>query len=68
MREGFFRAVSTAEFTDLLRGFAPLGAETVDLDQAHGRFLAEDIVPAENLPAADRASMAVVSSCREVLG
>jgi len=57
MREGFFRAVSTAEFTDLLRGFAPLGAETVDLDQAHGRFLAEDIVPAENLPAADRASM-----------
>ncbi|MGD9610852.1 MAG: gephyrin-like molybdotransferase Glp [Desulfovibrionaceae bacterium] len=57
MREGFFRAVSTADFTDLLRGFAPLGAETVDLDQAHGRFLAEDIVPAENLPAADRASM-----------
>jgi molybdopterin molybdotransferase len=57
MRAGFFRAVSTADFTDLLRGFAPLGAETVDLDQAHGRFLAEDIVPAENLPAADRASM-----------
>jgi len=57
MREGFFRAVSTAEFTDMLRQFAPLAGETVDLDEACGRLLAVDIVAAENLPAADRASM-----------
>jgi len=57
MREGFFRAVSTAEFTAMLRTFAPLAGETVDLDEACGRSLAEDIVAAENLPAADRAAM-----------
>jgi molybdopterin molybdotransferase len=57
MREGFFRAVSTAEFTALLRTFVPLVPETIDLDAACGRFLGEDIVARENLPAADRASM-----------
>ena len=57
MREGFFRAVSTAEFTNLLRTFPPLGSETVDLDAACGRFLAGDVVAAENLPAAGRAAM-----------
>jgi molybdopterin molybdotransferase len=57
MREGFFRAVSTAEFTALLRTFSPLAAETLDLDAAGGRFLAEDVLAGENLPAADRASM-----------
>jgi len=57
MREGFFRAVSTAEFRDLLRTFAPLGSETVALDEAGGRFLAAGIVAAENLPAAARAAM-----------
>ena len=57
MREGFFRAVSTAEFCDMLRGFAPLEAEEVALDGACGRYLARDVVAAENLPAADRAAM-----------
>ena len=57
MREGFFRAVSTAEFTDLLRTFAPLPAETVGLDAACGRCLAADIAAGENLPAANRAAM-----------
>ena len=52
MREGFFRAVSTVEFTNMLRQFAPLAGETVDLDEACGRSLAADIVAAENLPAA----------------
>lgn len=57
MREGFFRAVSTAEFTKLLRTFPPLGQETVPLDAARGRFLASDVLAAENLPAHARASM-----------
>lgn len=57
MREGFFRAVSTAEFTDLLRTFPALPTETVPLDEALGRFLAEDLLAAENLPAAARAAM-----------
>ena len=57
MREGFFRAVSTAEFTTMLRAFAPLSGETVDLGAALGRHLAADVVAAENLPAANRAAM-----------
>lgn len=57
MREGFFRAVSTAEFRELLRGFSPLPAEEAELDAARGRYLARDVVAAENLPAADRAAM-----------
>ncbi len=57
MREGFFRAVSTAEFTNLLRGFAPLAAETVPLLQARGRVLAADILAAEDLPTHARAAM-----------
>ncbi len=57
MREGFFRAVSTAAFTDMLRTFTPLPGETVGLDAACGRFLAEDVLAAENLPAANRAAM-----------
>ena len=57
MREGFFRAVSTAEFRDLLRTFAALPAETVGLAAACSRVLAEDIVAGEDLPAASRAAM-----------
>ncbi|MYL84666.1 molybdopterin molybdenumtransferase MoeA [Desulfovibrio aerotolerans] len=57
MREGFFRAVSTAEFRDLLRTFAALPAETVGLATACSRILAEDIVAGEDLPAASRAAM-----------
>ena len=60
MHEGFFRAVSTAELVAMLRTFAPLPVETLDLDAAAGRYLAEDVVSGENLPAADRASMQVV--------
>lgn len=57
MREGFFRAVSTAEFTDLLRAFSPLGPETVPLGAARGRFLAAAVTAGENLPAHARAAM-----------
>jgi molybdopterin molybdotransferase len=57
MREGFFRAVSTAELIGMLRTFAPLAPEPLDLDEAAGRYLAEDVLAGENLPAADRASM-----------
>ncbi len=57
MREGFFRAVSTAQFRDLLRSFAPLTPTTVDLLAARGRFLAADVTAAEDLPAHPRAAM-----------
>jgi molybdopterin molybdotransferase len=57
MREGFFRAVSTADFSALLRTFPQLPGETTALDAASGRFLAGDILAAENLPAANRAAM-----------
>ncbi|OLN24361.1 Molybdopterin biosynthesis protein MoeA [Desulfovibrio sp. DV] len=57
MREGFFRAVSTAEFRNLLRTFPTLPSETVSLDAACARILATDIIAAEDLPAASRAAM-----------
>lgn len=57
MRDGFFRAVSTAEFTSMLRTFAPLAGRVVPLDAACGQYLAEDIIAAENLPTADRSAM-----------
>jgi len=57
MREGFFRAVSTAELTDLLRTFAPLPGECIPLETAAGRYLARDVCATENLPAANRAAM-----------
>ena len=57
MRDGFFRAVSTAEFRGLLRSFAPLGLESVPLGAACRRFLAADVVSGEDLPLASRASM-----------
>lgn len=57
MKQGFFEVVSTARFREILAGFEPLGAERIPLDQAHGRFLAEDVVSREDLPLADRSSM-----------
>jgi molybdopterin molybdotransferase len=57
MRDGFFRAVSTAEFRALLRSFAPLGSQTVGLDAACRRVLCADVIAGEDLPPASRASM-----------
>jgi molybdopterin molybdotransferase len=57
MNKDFFRVVSPARFLELLGRFAPLAPETVDLDAAHGRYLAHGIVAAEDLPPRTRASM-----------
>ncbi|GAB7078373.1 molybdopterin molybdotransferase MoeA [Megalodesulfovibrio paquesii] len=57
MHDTFFRAVSRNEFTDLLRRFPCLPDETAGLDAAAGRFLATEVIAAETLPLADRASM-----------
>ncbi len=57
MNKGFFRVVSPREFLALLGRFPPLPTETVDLDTAHGRFLARDVVAAEDLPPLSRAAM-----------
>ncbi|NCC25428.1 MAG: molybdopterin molybdenumtransferase MoeA [Deltaproteobacteria bacterium] len=57
MKTSFFRAVSPAEFTDLLRSFPILGTETVDLDQAIDRVLGIDLVASEDLPLVARSCM-----------
>lgn len=54
---GFFHVLSVAAFTELMRGFAPLTAESVDLHRADGRVLAADVLAAEDLPRTDRAGM-----------
>lgn len=55
--QGFFKVLAVSEFMGLLKGFATLGGETVDLDAADGRVLARDVVAAEDLPQADRSVM-----------
>jgi len=57
MNKDFFRVVSPARFLELLGRFPPLAAETVQLDAARGRFLARDVVAAEDLPPLSRAAM-----------
>ncbi len=54
---GFFNVLSVEAFTDLLRAFPPLGAESVDLHHADGRVLAADVIAAEDLPLTNRAGM-----------
>jgi len=54
---GFFNVLSVQAFTELLRAFPPLAAETVDLHHADGRVLAADVIAAEDLPLTDRAGM-----------
>jgi len=57
MNKDFFRVVSPARFLELLDRFPPLAAAPVDLDAARGRFLARDVVAAEDLPPLSRAAM-----------
>lgn len=57
MDKGFFRVVPPREFIALLGRFPPLAPESVDLDTAHGRFLALDVQAAEDLPPCSRAAM-----------
>ncbi len=57
MNKGFFRVVPPARFLELLGRFPPLAPVTVALDAARGRFLARDVVAAEDLPPLSRAAM-----------
>lgn len=57
MKEFFFNVISVRECQELLSGFPRLGFEAIDFNKALGRFLAEDLFSAEDLPAADRAAM-----------
>jgi molybdopterin molybdotransferase len=57
MNKDFFRVVSPARFLELLDRFPPLSPETVPLDAARGRYLAQDLIAAEDLPPLSRASM-----------
>lgn len=57
MDHAFFRVISVARFSALLATFSPVRTQTVSLDNALGRVLAEDIYAPENIPARDRSCM-----------
>jgi molybdopterin molybdotransferase len=57
MEKDFFKTIDISAFCDLLRGFAPLPVENADLLDAHGRYLAVDVVAGENLPLVSRSGM-----------
>ncbi len=57
MSHGFFTIISREDFEELLKGFAPLGKELVDLSLASGRVLAEGIIAAHDWPLLDRSCM-----------
>jgi len=57
MTHGFFKMISREEFQGLLKEFAPLKSETVELSLASGRVLAEDIFAAHDWPLLDRSCM-----------
>ena len=57
MEKGYLELISSDAFRAVLAGFPALGAQTVSLEAAYGRFLAEDVLSPEDLPALPRSSM-----------
>lgn len=57
MQSSFFTVCSVAEVFSLLRQAAPLALESIPLDMADGRVLAEPLVAPHDLPMAHRACM-----------
>ncbi len=57
MGHGFLSVISRAEFQSLLASFPCQGTETVPLDRAAGRVLAQSPVAPENLPPHHRSCM-----------
>jgi len=57
MSKEFFHVVGRPKFLDLLKSFPAVGTETVDLKQAAGRVLSEDLTAREDLPLVNRATM-----------
>ncbi|MGD9948877.1 MAG: gephyrin-like molybdotransferase Glp [Desulfobulbus sp.] len=53
----FFKLMSPAEFINLFDDFAPLSTETIPLQQARGRILAEQLISREALPPFSRSTM-----------
>jgi len=69
MEHGFFTIIPRTEFEELLRGFAPLAAETVDLAGAAGRVLARGLIAPHDWPLLDRSCMdGFAVSARDVFG
>jgi molybdopterin molybdotransferase len=53
----FFKVKTTEEVLELIRGFEPVGDETVPLGRSHVRVLSRDITAPEDLPGFERSSM-----------
>jgi molybdopterin molybdotransferase len=69
VKGGFFKVLSPAEFSALLRTFPPLAAQNARLGELLGRALAEDVAAREDLPLVDRSCMdGFAVSARDVFG
>lgn len=69
MSHGFFTIISRTEFEDMLKGFSPLGNETVDISEAAGRILTQDLVAEHDWPLMDRSCMdGFAVSARDLFG
>ncbi|MFZ5426566.1 MAG: gephyrin-like molybdotransferase Glp [Thermodesulfobacteriota bacterium] len=57
MEKAYLELISSQAFRDMLATFPPLEAETVSLDEAAGRFLADGVISPEDLPLLSRSGM-----------
>lgn len=57
MDKGYLELISSGAFREVLAEFPQLPGRTVPLDEAAGRFLAEDVLSPEDLPRLPRSSM-----------
>ncbi len=55
--KSFFNVTTTEDALELIRGFKPLGEETVPLDSALGRVLSRTVASPEDLPHFSRSTM-----------
>ena len=55
--KGFFKLISSNEFTGLFEQFLPLATETMPLADGHQRILGDDILAGDNLPPFSRSTM-----------
>lgn len=55
--KGFFKLISSSEFTGLFEQFRPLATEKVALADGHQRVLGNDILAGDNLPPFSRSTM-----------
>lgn len=55
--EDFFNVLKVKDFITILKALPRAGKQEVELGKARGRYLAEDIISSEDLPATNRSSM-----------